>query len=806
MKALVFPLLLFFGLMDADAQTPPPLRHAPDREFHMSNIVLNLKFDIAGKTVRGQAIETIIPLRASLDSLHLDAVGMQIGGVSIGGKAAGYRYDGRILTFALDKHYGLQDKVTFTISYSAQPSRGLFFISPDKAYPKRNPEIWSNNEPEDARYWFPCHDYPDDFTSSEIIATVPSNWTVISNGVLKSTVPSPNGRTKNYDWVESQPHVVYLISIVAGIFNSFQSSYGNIPIYYYSDPSFRNQIKQNLSAMPDILKFYSDITGQQYPWEKLALTTVTDFTWGGEENVSAITLTDRTLHDANSEPQVSSVGLIAHETAHQWFGDLLTTRNWNNIWLNEGFATYFEALYREHAYGESEFQFEMSQNHADVIKADDIERRPTVYDRYYDPVEMFGAYVYPRGASVLHMLRFVLGDDEFDKAIQHYVAEFTHSNVDTRDFSNSVREATGINVDQFFNEWLYMGGHPDFRISYQYVPTAHNLLLHVEQTQKVDSLTPVYHTPVNIYIVTPTTKETKRITIDSTSGTFSIPVPDKPLMVNFNEGHWLLDEVDFKKTIDELAYQLQNDPDVAGRIWAAHQLSGSSDQDAESYIISGLTHDSFWGVREECAKLLGNYSNEDSKNSLASATDDRDSRVATAAIRSLGRFKKDKSIERLLTHIFYSRANYFVRAAAVTSLIDVDSTKSVHVLYTALDRNSYNEVLRTAALNAMAKARPAMAYRIAMNYSKYGQPGNLRTAGIAVLAKLDQDKDQTISVLTKYLKDPYIWVRASAINALGKIGDKTVLPLLEQCVKNEPDGRLVEMARRAMETITKRKS
>ncbi len=804
MKKYLFSILFVISLSAAGAQTLPPVHHAPDREFHMSNIVLRFKFDLATKTLYGKVSETITPFRTALDSIHLNAVDMQIAGVSMQGRQLSYRYDGKILTIAFPKPYGLNDKLTYTVTYSTQPSRGIFFITPDKGYPHRNPEVWSMSETEDARYWFPCHDYPDDFTASEMIATVPSNWTVISNGVLKQVTPADGGKEKTFDWVEPRPHVVYLISIIAGVFREFKDSLGKLPIDFYSDPKYGDLIKSNFSSEPDIVKFYSQITGQPYPWEKLALTTITDFTWGGEENVSAITLTDGTLHDRDAEPEVSSVGLIAHETAHQWFGDLLTTRSWANSWLNEGFATYFEALYREHAFGNDEFTYEMSRDHKGVIAADHVERRPTVYNRYHHSIDLFGTYIYPRGASMLHMLRFFLGDTLFDRAIQYYVHEFKHKNVDTHDFANAISEATGYNVNWFFNEWLYKGGHPIFDVSYNYEPGSRTAVLHVDQIQQVDSLTPVYRTPVNVQIVTPTATTTRRIWIDSLSNTFDFKVDGEPLMVNFDQGHWLLDEVCFQKSAAELSYQLGHDGDVVGRIWAAGQLVQNHLDSAEIPLIAAMTNDKFWAVRRECATLLDHFNDETAREALMAATDDKDARVQEAAVNSLGVFKHSQKIETLLRRIFYDRANYFVRAAAITALAEVDSEKALHVIYTALDRDSFHEILRTTALRALTKARPEMAHEIAVNYAKYGEPENLRTAGISVLTSLNMDHDNTIALLSKYVSDPYIWVRATALNGLEQLGDKSVIPLLEERIKQEPDARLVSTARAAIKSIESR--
>ena len=326
-SAFVIILFISTSLLSAQTDGPslarmrkqklPPQHLAPNREFDLVNIKLDLNFDLDKKQLNGVAQEKINPLRDGLKEIHLNAVDMTIDTVLLGNKSLKYTYDGKILTINFDGSYGINDTLVFLVKYSTIPQKGLYFVIPDDAYPDRTPQIWSQSEMEDARYWYPCHDYPDDYSTSELVATVPDNWEVVSNGVLKRVNTNKITRMKTFDWVEDKPHVVYLNSIVAGVYSVIKDNYGNIPISYYVSPVYKNDAKENFSATPDILKFYSTVTGYQYPWDKLSLAAVTDFTFGGMENVSAITLTDNTLHKKADEPQATSTELVAHETAHQ---------------------------------------------------------------------------------------------------------------------------------------------------------------------------------------------------------------------------------------------------------------------------------------------------------------------------------------------------------------------------------------------------------------------------------------------------------------------------------------------------------
>lgn len=803
---LMIPVFLCIGILTAQAQSTPPVHHAPNREFNLLNIKLQFHFGIKEHTVHGIATEKITPLRAPLDSLHLNAVDMHIDRVSMNGAAVRYRYDDTVLTLLFNHSYMPADTLTFKVTYDTHPVKGLTFITPDKGYPNRNPEIWSQSEMEDARYWIPCHDYPDDFATSEVIATVPAGWQVISNGALESKKENRPAGTVTFDWVEHKPHVIYLISLIAGRFNRFTDQYKNIPLYYYSDPQYGNMIVHDFRKMPDILHFYEQITGRKFAWEKLALTTVTNFIWGGEENVSAITLTDQTLHDTLAEPQVSSTSVIAHETAHQWFGDLLTCRNWANSWLNEGFATYFEALYERHAFGNSVFDYEMYRNQESTIAADNRRRQPTVNHRYYAPIDMFNTYIYARGASILNMLRSYLGDTLFDKAIRHYVHEFQFRNVDTHDLENAVSEATGYNMYWFFNQWLYKAGHPKLKVHYRYDRSGRRLFVYVRQVQKTDSLTPVFRLPVDLYIRTANSGTSRRIWVRDRSDTVIVPLRQAPLNVEFDKKHTLLAEINVTKPVSEWRYQLEHDDNPVARIQAVLEIARLEGDSAHRLLVKTLQNDAFWAVRVACIRLLTTESGSGLDLSpllRKTATTDADARVRVAAVQALGNYHSEANT-RLLRDIYNSNENYFVRAGAVQALANADSTNAIPLLKKALAVSSYNHIITSAALMSLAKVEPALGYRYAVSYSRYGEPENLRVEAVRMLVRSSGHREETRKLLTGYLKDPYIWVRAGAIRGLGRIGKVSDIPVLRKEIAREPDGRLRQAGREAIENIQHR--
>jgi aminopeptidase N len=800
---IIFLIPVFITAQEKSPKKLPPEHFAPNREFDLINIKLDFSFNLAEKELIGKAEEKINPLSDNFQKIHLDAIGMKIKNVMLDDKKLNYDYDGKILTINFDKQYGSNDTLSFSVDYTTVPGKGMYFVVPEKAYPDRTPQIWTQSEMEDARYWYPCHDYPDDYSTSETITTVPANWVVVSNGILKNVTTNNKSKTKTFDWIENKPHVIYLNSIVAGVYSIIKDKYEHIPISYYVSPKYKNVAKENFTATPDILRFYSTVTGYRYPWDKLSLAAVTDFTFGGMENVSAITLTDNTLHNKADEPQASSTGLVAHETAHQWFGDLMTCRSWSNAWLNEGFATYFTALYEEHAQGEDAFAYQMMKDHNQVIYADRTEHRPTVYNRYYHPVDLFSPFIYPRGASILHMLRGIVGKDLFFKAIKYYVHKYKFYNVDSHDFQDAVQDATRKNLYWFWDEWLYKGGHPVFEVNYKYDNATHVLTLDVKQTQKTDDATPVYKMPVNVLIQTRSGIINKTITVDSVENGFTFDVKETPLMVNFDEGSFLLKELKFDKSDKELSFQLQKDTDVVGRIWAARRLAESKSETAEKALIEGLKSDPFYGVRVQCASSLHNYYNESTHKALMTALNDKDARVETSAIRSLDNFKDSVTL-RTLTGIFNTAKNSYIRAACINSVSRIDTVNSIFLLDKALCQDSHGQIVAITALSRLAQISPDKAYTKAVELSQYGNQQSIRVSAIYLLAKLNIDKNKTLDLLKKYCVDPYIWARRGGLNGLGRIGSKEIIPFINKRKEIETDGRLKIAAMQAAEEIEKR--
>ncbi|MDQ2856970.1 MAG: hypothetical protein M3R68_11620, partial [Acidobacteriota bacterium] len=543
----------------------PPPRYIPSHDYDTMHIALNLHFDWEHEQVLGTATISFAPLVRDMRAVEFDAANMTFAGVKLASGAA-LKFDAdsekQKLHIILDRAYQPSESVTLTIDYRTNgpvPSLvglvggGLKFIKPTPGDPTRPKQIWSQGETEYNHYWFPSYDHPNDFFTTEITATVEKPLVVISNGKLVDTKDSGNNE-RTFHWRMDQAHAGYLTSIVVGEYTPIVQDYAGIPIVTNVYPNEVAEGKVTVSRLAEMVKFFSEKTGLKYPYAKYAQTTARDF-GGGMENISATTQTDNMIHDARTELDQTQDGLQSHELAHQWFGDYVTCRSWSDIWLNESFATYFQAMWDEHHLGHDDFLYlDVKGNQDQYYTAwKSGSRRPIVTKNYATPDSVFDTYAYPRGGAVLHMLRTWLGEDNWWRAINHYLTKYAHQPVDTEEFRIAIEESTGQSMDWFFDEWVYRMGHPVFQISKSYDATARKLTLTVKQTQKPDPewLYPqvgLFQTPVDIEVVTGNGARVERVNIEAKEEqSFSFAADSDPLLVNFDYGNTIIKQLEFNK-------------------------------------------------------------------------------------------------------------------------------------------------------------------------------------------------------------------------------------------------------------------
>jgi aminopeptidase N len=758
--------------------------YAPSRDYHLENVRVALHFDVDQRKVIGDVTHTLSTLRAGVTQLDFDCAELTVSTARVDGKDTPFDLKDDKLHVQLAQPAKAGEKFEVELKYEGKPTSGLFFILPDKDDPGRAKEIWTQGEAEDTHHYIPIYDYPNDRTSSEMILTVPGDWLTVSNGKLLSVQDSPDGQ-KTWTWRQSLPVSTYLISFVAGEFNEKKDTWRNIPISYNVPRGMEDTLDPTFSHTKEMLDFFSDRFGVAYPWEQYAQTAVDDFVASGMENVSATTLAARDMVHAElawEKPEAAD-SLISHEMTHQWFGDLVTCKDWTNTWLNEGFATFGATLWEEHYYGADASSYRYWREQNSWMQSRELYPIPIVTRDINDSVEYVGN-VYDKAGWVIHMLREQLGDEAFFRALKHYLEANRLQNVVSADLAKAVEESSAANVDQFFDQWIYGAGAPRFTVRSTYDEAGKKVSLSVKQTQKVEGHVGVFRVPVDIAITTSKGEKLFPIEISKADETFTFAVDGPPQMVLFDKGDKILKSVDFQKSPEEWIRQLRTASDVPDRADAAFALGLVRDNEAAATALGeAAQHDKFWGVREEALRALGRINSQPARKHVLSALSNEQPWVRSVAVEQLGRFHTDEEIEKRLQNIYKDDKAYSVRGAALQSLAAEKAPSAEPLLEKALTTSSPNDVLRSAALRAMGSLADTSAVPALMEWSSPGKPSALRSVAIGSLGHVDLKNHDITARLISYLNESSFDIRFAAIFALGRRGDPTAVEPLEAMLK-----------------------
>ncbi|HEX8249038.1 MAG TPA: M1 family metallopeptidase, partial [Pyrinomonadaceae bacterium] len=446
MKIQKLYLAAFFVLVFVLPQFAQTKNFNRARTFDVQHYTIRTAFERSTKTVFGDTSIRLKPLKASLTTVELDAAGFKYDFVRLedSGKNLTYRQAGEKLIITLDKAYAPKDSISIRIRYSCQPSQGIYFVEAlrDKDKIIRDAQIWTQGEAEEAHHWFPSYDFPDDKATTEQFLTVAADETAIANGELLETLANPNG-TKTFHYKMNVPHSVYLTSFVVGKYTKISDSYKNIPLGFYVYPGRETTARKAFDKTKNMMRIYENFTGVDFPFNKYDQTVVADFQFGGMENITATTHADTEIFAVDYMPGEAE-DLVSHELAHSWFGNLVTCRNWAELWLNEGFATFMEAAYREQAYGRADYLRKIKDDAARFIADEAVNKnRHGLFNRLARPDNsIFDTTNYQKGGAVIHTLREEIGDEAFRKAINIYLNRHKFENVETPDLKKAMEEAS----------------------------------------------------------------------------------------------------------------------------------------------------------------------------------------------------------------------------------------------------------------------------------------------------------------------------------------------------------------------------
>ena len=707
MKKLVFLLaltathILMFGqsvTVDAPAEDTSWKKIYRATAFKINDLVhtkLDVKFDYAKAWMYGKEWPTLKPHFYATDSLTLDAKGMEIKEIAvikgISKSPLKYVYDGWQIRINLDKTYKAGENYTIYIDYISKPNevkvkgsaaindaKGLYFINPTGEDKDKPTQIWTQGETEANSVWMPTIDKPNQKTTEEIYMTVPAKYVTLSNGLLISQKKNADGTRTDY-WKMDLPHSPYLFFMGVGDYAIIKDSYKGKEVSYYVEPTQAPYAKGVFGLTPEMMKFYADKLGVEYPWQKYNQIVGRDYVSGAMENTTATLHQEsayqnaRQLTDGNSWETV-----ICHELFHQWFGDLVTAESWSNITVNESMADYSQTLWMEYKHGKDAGDEENQLGLTQYLSNPDEAEKNLVRFKYSDKEEVFDLVSYQKGGRVLNMLRNYVGDDAFFKSLNNYLTTNKFKNGESTQMRLAFEDVTGKDLNWYWNQWYFGNGHPILKIDYAYDDTKGIAAVIIEQTQNTGN---IFKLPMAIDVYTGAKKVRHMVWAENKIDTFTFSCTQKPDLINVDGDKILLCEKTDNKTAADFIHQNKYAPLYLDRKEALEYFAGKE--------MKELTE----GLKDKYAPLR-----EYTINKLAES-----------------KFATDATVIKAVEEIAAKETNKKTKSAAISFLARTADSKYLNLFKSNINDSSYS--VAGAALDGLATLEPANAYSLAKKYS-----------------------------------------------------------------------------------------
>ena len=542
----LFGLLLLFVSFDSVSAQTARRNFNRAQTYDAEHYVVRVSFDRPAKKVFGETTIRLRPLKDNFTTADFDSVGISYTSVVVepAGAPLMFRITGDKVTVSLDRPYSAKEAVTLRFIHNATPKKGVYFVAAEveNGQEVHSEQIWTQGEADEARHWFPSFDFPSDKATFEQFITANDGETVVGNGEVLETAKTADGKVTHH-FRMNVPSPTYLLSFVIGKYIRVSDTYREIPLGYYIYPGGEAVARKAYANTKEIMRVFEALTGVNYPFNKYDQTVVSSFAFGGMENITATTMADTEIYSVNNPLFAAGVeDLVSHELAHSWFGNLVTCKNWAELWLNEGFATFMEASFREKMYGRRNYIVKILRDAQTFLIDDEVNRkRNALFNQNADDVAALfdrPATTYNKGGAVLHTLREEIGDAAFWKGVNIYLNRHKFANVESSDLQKAMEEGSGRDLGWFFEQWVYMGGYPKLDVKQAWNPATRTLRLTVAQTQKADRITPaVFRLPLSVEFATGTDKQVEKVNLSKRVETFSYKLPARPDRISVDPEH-----------------------------------------------------------------------------------------------------------------------------------------------------------------------------------------------------------------------------------------------------------------------------
>jgi len=795
-------LLLAGGVMPFAEPGVKP-HYSPDRDVRIEHLDLELRLFPVEKRFEGRARIDVTALAGFSGVASFDLDEVEVSAVTDGG--------GEPLPYVLEGgalRVDVADPSTIVVEWSgADPSCGLYFTGPKPSAPDRQYMAWTQCQDEDGHFVYPCHDHPGIKHSWSIRLEGPAGFTLLSNG--EAVDSGEEGGRSWSTWKQEKPMPAYLFTAVAAELSMVEAKWRDRPVRYFVPPGAEEAVVRAFGKTPLMIEEYSRRTGVDYPWPRYDQVVVHDFIFGGMENVACTTMTDLLLVDERAVMEWDPDGLVSHELAHQWFGDLVTCQDWSQGWLNESWATFMESVWWDADRDRDEaiwYRFGTMGEYLDEYGS--RYRRSLVSYDFREPIDVFDRHLYQKGSCVLWTLRGILGEEPFWQGVKSYLDSRAHDTAHSRDFQRAMERTTGRNLDGFFHQWILSPSHPDLEIGLS--EDSGLLVVSIKQTQTGEGVPEAYHFPLRLEIVTESGSTSITLPVAERDRAWAIPVTGKVQTVRIDPGLNVLATHLWKGPRAWMERLLvDSDPVIALR--AAHALLEEGSYPAVASVRHAMASHPFWGLRAELASRVGKRGGQIDRDSLIDLLQtDKDPRVRRAAAGALGNFRDATTADALLGVLEEDISTWHLLGAAIKSLGSTRDPRAIEAIKPFLEMESWASTIPTRSLAGLAATRDPAVLDILLAHSRVDRDDRIRGTAAAALGALgdrvEAVRTPALERLVEMLNEPGFRAQLAAIGGLATLGDDRAIGALSRVHRSAPDGRTRRTAYEALVRIRRGRS
>ena len=736
----------------------------PDRHWDFAHLQLDVRVDIEARTLSGTATHTVHPLGARVDELRLHQVALDIEQVTVDGAIVdGWRTGRNTLDIPMPATGTVHE---VAVTYAAQPRTGLHFRggrdTSDPGY-----EVWSQGEGTDNRYWYPGWDYPNDKFTVATNLTVHGDFLAFANGPLVSRTDLDDGWT-TWAYALDRPIVNYLVAIAAGDYALYTEE-GEVPLEYVTSSTVDAQGAQlTMGYAKPQLTYFNELLKTDYPYPNYRQVLVSRFLYGGMENAGMTVLADTMLVRSDLDRSQRAEDVVAHELAHQWFGDLLTCYGWRELWLNEGFATFYTGRWIEHTQGPEAYASKVDGWMRGALYA----QTPMAARSWSKVGDRENDAVYVRGASVLHMLRVHLGDDVYDAGIAAYVERNADRLVESSDLRRALEDVSGTHLGWLFDQWVYGVGAPT--IDTHWAWNEGELVVTLNQTTEG---TP-FSAPVAIEIGPELRRE---VWLGAGETRLVMALDEAPKWVSVDPQHGVLATWTHLQDAESWLAQALESPTAGARLVAVNSLAEETETDGIRSALRDIALDAerHASLRKAAVRSLGRLGSEASVAVLLEAAGSEHREVREQAVDSLGEAVSTPEILSRLARIATHDLDATVRASAVAAVAELAPARGASLARSALSKRDTDprSIEHVTALRTLGSHGTAADFPLLLRHINARETRSVRSAAShAAMHRFreesdtfrDRERARLAAPLVRALQDVDLRIRQRAISQLGR--------------------------------------